>query len=267
MNQSTEHGDPTADESRLASAAGLYREWRPGGPLAGELACTWMNALPGSETPPLQIVPDGCIDIIWTGESLRVAGPDTEPIVESFAAGTLIVGVRFLPGAAPPWLGVPASEIVNGRVALQEFWGADARRLADRLREIRSASRAADLMLSALASRSPQPSLFDPAARVVAHAFARDDGDRVRLPELTAALGLSERTLRRRCESAFGYGPKTLQRILRFQQFLRLLRRSAAPGLAELAAASGFADQAHLTREVRRLGGLTPTAFLRRAAA
>ena len=104
------------DESRLASVAGVYREWRLVGPLAGQLACTWMNALPASATSPLQIVPDGCIDIIWTGESLGVAGPDTQPIFESIAAGTVIVGVRFQPGAAPPWLGVPASEIVNGHV-------------------------------------------------------------------------------------------------------------------------------------------------------
>ena len=251
----------------MASVAGNYHEWRAAGPLGDQLACTWMNALPASATSPLQIVPDGCIDIIWTGERLGVAGPDTEPIFESFAAGTVIVGVRFQPGAAPPWLGVPASEIVNSRAPLQEFWRADARRLADQLHEVRDPRRAAELMLSALASRSPRPSLFDPALRAVANAFARDDGDRVRLSELAATLGLSERTLRRRCKIAFGYGPKTLERILRFQQFLALLRRSPAPRLAELAAAGGFADQAHLTREVRRLGGLTPTAFMTQFAA
>jgi AraC-like DNA-binding protein len=255
------------DESRLASVAGRYREWRPHGPLADHLACTWKNALPESAVPPLQVIPDGCVDIIWTGQSLGVAGPDTEPIFESFAAGTVIVGVRFLPGAAPPWLGVPASEIVNSRVPLQEFWGADARRLADRLHEIRDPRRAADLMLSALVSRLPRSALFDPVARAVVNAFVRDEHGRIRLSELSGALDLSERTLRRRCESAFGYGPKTLARILRFQQFLGLLRRSAAPGLAELAAASGFADQAHLTREVRRLGGLTPATFMTQFAA
>jgi len=255
------------DESRLASVAGTYREWQPAGPLAGHLACTWMNALPASATPLVQVIPDGCVDIIWTGESLGVAGPDTEPIFESFPPGTVIVGVRFRPGAAPPWLGVPASEIVNSRLPLQEFWRGDARRLADRLHGIRDPRHIADLMLSALASRMPRPSLFDPAARAVVDAFERDEGGRVRIGELTATLGLSERTLRRRCESAFGYWPKTLERILRFQQFLRLLRRSTTPGLAELAAASGFSDQAHLTREVRRLGGLTPAGFMVQLAA
>ncbi len=162
---------------------------------------------------------------------------------------------------------MPASEIVNGRLPLQEFWGADARRLADQLQEVPDPRRIAELMLSALISRRPRPSLVDATARAVVDAFERDEGGRVRIGELTAALGLSERTLRRRCESAFGYGPKTLERILRFQQFLRLLRRSTTPGLAELAAASGFSDQAHLTREARRLGGLTPAGFMAQLAA
>ena len=67
-------------------------------------------------------------------------------------------------------------------------------------------------------------------------------------------FGWSERTLRRRCRSAFGYGPKTLERILRFQSFLRLLSSGRAP-LSVLAIEAGYADQAHLTREVRRLSG------------
>src|SRR5215470_8440328 len=121
---------PIASDSCLASVAGTYREWHAVGPLAGYLACTWMNALPELATPLVLVIPDGCVDIIWTGENLRVAGPDTEPMLESFPPGTVIVGARFRPGAAPPWLGVPASEIVNGRPPLQEFWGADARRLA-----------------------------------------------------------------------------------------------------------------------------------------
>jgi hypothetical protein len=204
-----------------------------------------MNAVSGSLPGPLQVIPDGCIDIVWTGRSLHVAGPDTEPIFESVSPGTVFVGVRFRPGAAPPWLGMPASEFVNARIALEEFWGRDAHLLADRLQETPDAERAAELMLAALSSRTPRPSLSDPAARAVAELIARDNGHRVPIAQLTAELG-----------------PKTLERILRFQQFLTLLRRSTAPGLAELAAASGFADQAHLTREVRRLGGLTPAAFM-----
>jgi AraC-like DNA-binding protein len=79
---------------------------------------------------------------------------------------------------------------------------------------------------------------------------------------LLERLDTSPRTLRRRCQETFGYGPKTLDRILRFQRFLRLARHSAGPRLVELAFAAGYADQAHLTREVRRLSGLSPKTIL-----
>jgi AraC-like DNA-binding protein len=252
---------PAASEARLAAAVGRYDEWPATAPLQGDVACVWRHALPAAAVPALQIVPDGCIDIIWTGASLHVAGPDTGPNIETFAPGTVVIGVRFRPGAAPPWLGVPASTIVNGRVPLCDLWGADARRLEDRLWASQAPAAASEMVLSALLARGPKASLQDDTAPVVVAAFARSDGAPLPVSALARQLDLSERTLRRRCETAFGYGPKTLARILRFQRFLRLLRRSAEPRLADIAAASGFADQAHLTRDVRGLGGLTPGAF------
>ena len=78
---------------------------------------------------------------------------------------------------------------------------------------------------------------------------------------LTDEFGWSERTLRRRCRQAFGYGPKTLERILRFQRFLRFLSNGRAP-LAVLALEAGYADQAHLAREARRLSGQSPSALM-----
>jgi AraC-like DNA-binding protein len=79
-------------------------------------------------------------------------------------------------------------------------------------------------------------------------------------------LGVSERQLRRRCEVAVGYGPKTLERILRFQRAQRMLDASGGT-LAHVASESGYADQAHLTREFLRLAGATPGQFRRVVAA
>jgi AraC-like DNA-binding protein len=57
-----------------------------------------------------------------------------------------------------------------------------------------------------------------------------------------------------------GYGPKVLDRVLRFRRFLHLIESPARPvgGIAGLAAAAGYADQSHLTRECARLAGTTP---------
>jgi transcriptional regulator GlxA family with amidase domain len=71
-------------------------------------------------------------------------------------------------------------------------------------------------------------------------------------------FGLSERQLHRRCTAAFGYGPKVLDRVLRLQSALSLLGGVPGINLAQVAADAGYADQAHLTREVGALTGLTP---------
>jgi methylphosphotriester-DNA--protein-cysteine methyltransferase len=84
---------------------------------------------------------------------------------------------------------------------------------------------------------------------------------------LAADLGLSERQLRRRCHAAVGYGPKTLDRVLRFRRFLDLAGADPGRDLALLALDAGYADQAHLTRECSRLAGLTPAALMRDRAA
>ena len=86
------------------------------------------------------------------------------------------------------------------------------------------------------------------------------------IPGLRDRLGASERTIRRLCLDAFGYGPKTLERILRLQRFLRLVRSSGPVGLASLAFEAGYADQAHLTRETGELAGLTPRTIVAQLA-
>lgn len=75
------------------------------------------------------------------------------------------------------------------------------------------------------------------------------------------ALGIGARRLHRRSLAAFGYGPKTLARVLRLQRALALARNGTP--LAETAARTGYADQAHLTRDVRELAGATPLELLR----
>src|ERR1017187_1502182 len=73
-------------------------------------------------------------------------------------------------------------------------------------------------------------------------------------------LCISPRQLHRRCLPAFGYGPRHLSRIMRFQRALEEIRCGVP--LAQVAAGSGYADQAHLSREVRVLAGTTPRGLL-----
>src|SRR4029079_9813092 len=82
---------------------------------------------------------------------------------------------------------------------------------------------------------------------------------RARVSAVAAELGVSARQLQRLVSAAAGYGPKMLARVLRFR---RLQALAPAP-LVELALEAVYADQAHMTAEVRLLAGLSPVRFLK----
>jgi AraC-like DNA-binding protein len=233
----------------------VYVERPPAAPLRDHVVCTWSRTVEdGEEGRSLAVVPDACMDLMWDSEGrLRVAGPDTEPIPFVGERDGFVVGVRFRPGAAPSLLGVPSHELRNLRVDVDGIWGgAAARGLAGRLAEV-SGWDTAELLERALIERLPAAAPLDEAVRALVGLAARGAS----LEWLSRRIGLSERQLRRRCEVAVGYGPKTLDRVLRFQRFSRLVAGEEM-SLAEAALAAGYADQAHLTHECRRLSGRTP---------
>jgi transcriptional regulator GlxA family with amidase domain len=84
-----------------------------------------------------------------------------------------------------------------------------------------------------------------------------------RAEEVADQVGLSARQFRRRFHTAAGYGPKTLQRVLRFHRFVRVLDAGHGADLAATAVLAGYADQPHLTRDCAALSGLTPGALAR----
>jgi AraC-like DNA-binding protein len=140
------------------------------------------------------------------------------------------------------------------------LWGEEAERLFDRASECGETKLVATVLEGALMTRLSkvgQPLCGIGLLRRAAEAKHGPLPGGVKA--LAGKIGVSERTLHRRCMDAFGYGFKTLDRILRFQRFFRLVAESAHPRLVELAAQSGYADQAHLTREVQRMCGATPS--------
>ena len=99
-----------------------------------------------------------------------------------------------------------------------------------------------------------------PGDPIVAAAVARLGEPDARVDSLAIEVGLSERQLRRRFHAAAGYGPKTLQRVLRFRRFLA----GSRDDLARAALEAGYADQAHLAHEVARLAGTSPSRLMDR---
>lgn len=202
------------------------------------------------EAPQVQaVLPDGCMDLIWDGAELLVAGPDTVPHPVERQPGPPVVGLRFAPGALPALLQVPASALRDQRVGLAELHPRLARDLDARLHHVGSPGGALTLLVTAAHRLPGRP---NPAATPLASTLSGGAG----VAATADALGWTTRTLHRHCLAAFGYGPSVLRRVLRFRRAADLLYAGTAP--AEVAAVAGYADQPHLSREVRALSGVAP---------
>jgi len=238
-----------------------YTEWPAPAALRDAVACAWAQVTDSSAERAGLVLPDGCTDLIWEqGRGAYVAGPDTGPVATTMTAGTIVLGVRFRPSAGGPALGVPLSDLRDQRVDLADLRPADARRLSATLDPATAVSRTLDVTAALVADGAPDPAVTQ-AARLLRDPAARAE-------DVAAEVGLSLRQLRRRCQATVGYGPKTLQRVLRFRRFVsRVDARPDVLDLAALAAEAGFADQAHLTRECGKLAGLTPAALARQRVA
>ncbi|ANY09159.1 helix-turn-helix domain-containing protein [Pseudonocardia sp. HH130630-07] len=239
-----------------------YRELPPTGAAAGLVECAWQgwSDHPGSR----RVLPDGCMDLLLHDGRLTVAGPDTAAHLASGPAGALTTGLRFRPGALPALLGTPAAALRDLRVPLSDVLpGALPGDLVGALEatactvgDAGAPGPGAPRLLLAVAAalwrsgaRHPLPApLPRPALRALARGASAAD--------LAEDLGVTSRTLHRHCLATLGYGPSTARRILRFRTASALLFDGIAP--AEVAARAGYADQPHLSREVRALTGASP---------
>ncbi|GAA3455412.1 DUF6597 domain-containing transcriptional factor [Dactylosporangium matsuzakiense] len=232
-----------------------YRELPAPPALAGHVACLWVAG--SGSGGPSRILPDGCADVVWTGRKLVVAGPSTRAFTAAGTPSAPHVGVRFRTGAAGAALRYPMHELRDRSPQLSELVPGLST-LAERVADAQSPDAQLAVLAQAMQRRLAAAGPADPVVRSAVLALARP---RSRVSALD--LALSERQLRRRFQDEVGYGPRMLARILRLQRLLRLARSGAAGGaLAGLATAAGYADQAHLSRELRTLTGVTPSGLL-----
>ena len=234
-----------------------YRESPAPGALSSHACCVWSHvAGPGGHVE--RVLPDGCADVVWIeGGGIVVAGPATREVMVEIPAGAAALGVRFGPGAAGAALGLAARELRDSTVALENVWGPPAVELAERLSGTPRADRLA-VLAAAVARRVDAARAPD---ALVARASALL-GAGMAVTAASREVALTDRHLRRRFHDAVGYGPKTLQRVLRLRRFLALAESGPSTDLARVAAEAGYSDQSHLTRECADLAGLPPAALL-----
>jgi len=269
----TARGGSPPDPQPPAQAS--YREYAPSEKLHPFVACFWTHdpAVGRATSSPAvhRVLPDGCIDVVlgFSGqadepESAMAVGTMTRALVLAPGAWPeCFVGVRFRPGKAAAFLTVPANELTDLRVPLDELW-LDAGEVRDALSARAGAVERVRALERVLATRvspgvvSPQHDVDEAIRRIV------DAGGSLGITRLAPALGVTRQHLARRFSQLVGVSPKTFARVVRLGRVIERARAMPAGGAinwSALALDVGYYDQAHLVDEFRELTGVSPTVW------
>lgn len=247
-----------------------YREFTPPESLRRHVRCLWHLALDAGSGHVETVYPDGCCELIvhrkaamhaWSvaagwrqQERCLFAAQQRSAVRLTAHEDADCIGVRLQPAASAVLLKSSLPDLRDRIVNVADVDSAFAGRFfaAAMQRDLSGCVAAIWLLLE----EHVQSWHIDERIEEAVRQLEACDGAGPIAPVI-AASGMSERSFQSAFKQQVGLSAKELARILRLQATIRLLDDDAR-SMAELAIESGFADQAHATREVRRVTGTTP---------
>jgi AraC-like DNA-binding protein len=165
------------------------------------------------------------------------------------------------PGGLGAFITGSAAELTDRVVPLGQALGTDEAALV-RLVTAEPDEAARVALLAAALEQAVDPERRDPALSVAEVArLAESDRTVRRLGDLCERSGLGQRTLQRMFLQYAGVSPTWVIRRYRLLEAAEAVREGKPVSWADIAAALGYADQAHLTRDFRAAIGQTPAAY------
>jgi AraC-like DNA-binding protein len=178
-----------------------------------------------------------------------------------YPAATRSVGVHFKPWGLAPFLSLPAVELRDRPVTVEEVWG---RPIIAELRDRLATAAGPQEMLMLLEDELMRRVGETAGLRLVRHTssvIAAATGA-VAIGDLSVAAGVSSTHLAQRFKEVIGVTPKRLARTYRFAAAVRAIDPAGPVDWLELAGRAGYYDQAHFGHDFRAFTGLTPTRYL-----
>jgi AraC-like DNA-binding protein len=190
-----------------------------------------------------------------------VSGPRARFEVISTAEMKAIAGVHFRPGGAPPFLGVPASELSDLDVPLESLWGPIANDLREQLVEASGPDEVFRMLEACLLLRAAGKLCLNPIVAGALEEFQKVSHTRT-ISELADQTGLSQRRFIEIFRDNVGLTPKLFCRVRRFREALRQAGSGRRVVWSDLALSCGYYDQAHFIHDFRAFSGINPTSYL-----
>ncbi|GAA0561534.1 helix-turn-helix domain-containing protein [Paractinoplanes ferrugineus] len=203
----------------------------------------------GTDRAPVDYA-DGCVVTV-----------PTEAWEFGYPPGTRSVGVHFKPWGPAPFLPMPAAELCDRPVPVEQVWGRPAvAALRDRLASAGAPHEMLTLLEDELIRRLRETAGLGLVRRMSGLIAAT--GGAVPIGDLSAAAGVSSTHLARRFKELIGVTPKRLARTHRFTTAVLTIDPAGPVDWGGLAGAAGYFDQAHFGHDFRAFTGLTPTRYV-----
>jgi AraC-like DNA-binding protein len=159
--------------------------------------------------------------------------------------------------------GVSMADVAHQVVEISDLIGRQGSELMERLATTPDWQTRFNLVDAFIAGRLADARSASPAVAWAWRRLRQTNGT-IPVGELAGEIGWSGKHLISRFREQIGLPPKTVARIMRFERASDLLLREEALTFSQVAARTGYYDQAHLNRDFVDLAGVAPGEFVRR---
>jgi AraC-like DNA-binding protein len=258
----------------------LFRHYIPRAPLSNFIEMLWYYDGYAQPHAKERLMPTGTTELVinlradqirvydrhdtrigHTFKGAVVCGPHSEFFVIDTDEQTSVIGVHFKPGGIFPFLKLPADELHNQHVGLDDLWDpvvTDA--LRTQLLEAPTPETKFRVLESALLSQMSQPASHPAVA--FALSYFHDIPHLAKMADVTSKIGFSQRTFIRRFSEEVGLTPKAFCRVRRFQRVLKLIHDAHEVDWLDVSLSCGYFDQAHFIHDFRAFAGINPTTYI-----
>jgi AraC-like DNA-binding protein len=219
-----------------------------------------------------RVLPDGSmnvlIDLREGGGPSIVAGARSEYFVIESSSAMHVMGIWFKPGGAFPFFRMPASELRDRHVPLDDVWGALGAEMRERMLAAPGAAAKFAVVEEMLLERMARRIEPHAAVRYALGEF-RHVSRRRSVSSVTGAIGMSARRFAQLFSEQVGLTPKLFCRVRRFQRVLHLINENNEArdiDWAGVALSCGYFDQPHFIHDFRAFSGINPTEYVVRGS-
>ena len=171
------------------------------------------------------------------------------------------IGVQFKAGGAFPFLGMPADELAQQCVSLDDVFGSTVREVRECLLATPAPKRKFQILEQWLLRRVAEPLQRHPAVQFALSQFERDPASTT-VASVVDRVGFSQRHFIELFTAEVGLTPKLFSRVRRFHRVVQTIALRREIDWADTALCCGYYDQAHFVHDFKQFSALTPETYL-----